>query len=160
MHSKKNKNHAFINVFSKKKIPKFCKCIFLQKKKIHSNIHHICIQKNYAFIKAFFFSEKNILNMQYICIKKNHVFISAYSEKIHALIYSNMHFSKKKVQNFIMHFVKKNLSFQKKRKKRKMWWVICSWIIEFTIMWIVMLINVNNVNKWDSFKQNVNKGKS
>ena len=105
MYFQKEKFQNFINSFSHKKN--------------HSNINHICIQKNYAFIKAFFFSEKNILNMQYICIKKNHVFISAYSEKIHALIYSNMHFSKKKVQNFIMHFVKKNLSFQKKGKKGK-----------------------------------------
>ena len=133
---------------------------FLTKKK-NSFKHTLYMHsKKLCIHKSIFFSEKNILNMQYICIKKNHVFISPYSEKIHALIYSNMHFSKKKVQNFIMHFVKKNLSFQKKRKKRKMWWVICSWIIEFTIMWIVMLINVNNVNKWDSFKQNVNKGKS
>jgi len=47
-------------------------------------------------------------------------FISASSEKIHAFIHSNMHFSKKKVQNFIMRFVKKKLSFQnKKRKKTK-----------------------------------------
>jgi len=70
--------------------------------------------------KSIFFHKKNRLNVHYICIKKNHVFKSASSEKNHAFIHSNMHFSKKKrVQNFIIRFVKKNLSFKKKKEINK-----------------------------------------
>jgi len=66
MHFQKEKVQNFINAFSHKKI--------------HSNIHHLCIQKNHAFIKAFF-QKKNLSNMHYICIKKKS-FISAFFEKI------------------------------------------------------------------------------
>jgi len=143
MYFQKEKFQNFINAFSHKKKNSFKHTSYMHSKK--SCIH-----------KSIFFQKKNLLNMHYICIKKNHVFISASSEKIHASIHSNVHFSKKKLQNFIMRLSKEEIKFSKKRgkkqKKRKMWWVICSWIIEFTRVWIII--------KWDSFKQNVNKGKS
>jgi len=51
--------------------------------------------------------------MHYICIKKNHLFISASSEKIHAFIHSNMHFSKKTSPKF------HNAICQKKKEGKK-----------------------------------------
>jgi len=80
-------------------------------KKIHSNIHHICIKKNHTFIKAFFFQKKS--------------FISAFFEKscIHSFKHiSYMHFQKQKVKNFINAFKKvQNFIdvFSQKKKKRK-----------------------------------------
>ena len=122
MHSKRN--HGFINVFSKRKIPKFHKCIFSQKQNSFKHTSYVHSKKS-CIHKSIFFQKKNLLNMHYICIKKNHVFISASSEKIHASIHSNVHFSKKKLQNFIMRLSKEEIKFSKKRgkkqKKRKMW---------------------------------------
>jgi len=119
--NKSKKNHTFINTFSKRKSPKFYKCIFSQKKN-HSNIHHICIQKQSCIHKSIF-SEKNLSNMHYICIKKNHVFISAFSEKIHAFIHSNIYhiciFQKTKSQKFHKCVLEKIIKFSKEKKKRK-----------------------------------------
>jgi len=86
----------------------------------------------YIYIYNAFF-EKIIQKKSFISVffEKNHSFISVFFEKNHA---------------FCPEF--HNAFCQKKKIK----WVICSWIIEFTRVWIII--------KWDSFKQNVNKGKS
>ena len=62
------KNHAFINAFSKRKSPKFHKCIFSQKKIIQTYIIY-AFKKKSCIHKSIFF-RKNLSNMHYICIQK------------------------------------------------------------------------------------------
>ena len=105
--NKSKKNHTFINTFSKRKSPKFYKCIFSQKKTFkHTSYMHS--KRNHTFIKAFFL-EKIFQTCTIYESKKNHVFKSAFSEKIHVLIqtYIIYAFSKNKKSKISLMRLKK-----------------------------------------------------